>query len=53
MTDWHDGSQQTVQPQRYIFVAYSPIFGTITTAYQTGSIATVFDATFSDIVKHR
>jgi hypothetical protein len=45
--------QQALQPQRYIFVAYSPMFGTITTAYQTSGINNVFDATFSDLVQHR
>jgi hypothetical protein len=45
--------QQRPQVERYIFVAYSPIFGTITTAYQTGGINHVFDATFSDLVQHR
>jgi hypothetical protein len=45
--------QQVAQPQRYIFVAYSPAFGTITTAYQTNGVANVFDLTFSDIVQHR
>lgn len=45
--------QQVAQPQRYIFVAYSPVFGTITTAYQTSGIGSVFDATFSEIVQHR
>jgi len=45
--------QEAAQPQQYIFVAYSPLFGTMTTAYQTGGIVNVFDATFSDIVQHR
>ena len=45
--------QQRSQVERSIFVAYSPLFGTITTAYQTGGISHVVDATFSDLVQHR
>ncbi len=45
--------QHRSQAERSIFVAYSPVFGTITTAYQTGGINQVFDATFSDLVQHR
>ena len=45
--------QQSPQPERNIFVAYSPTFGTITTAYQTDGIDNVFDPAFTDIVKHR
>lgn len=45
--------QQAPQPEQYIFVAYSPIFGTMTTAYQTSDIDHVFDPAFTDIVQHR
>jgi hypothetical protein len=34
--------QQVPQPERYIFVAYSPIHGTITTGYQASDLSTVF-----------
>lgn len=45
--------QQSPNPKRNIFVAYSPVFGTITTAYQTNGIDNVFDPAFADIVQHR
>ena len=45
--------QQVPQPERHIFVAYSPVFGTITTAYQTSGIDHVFDPAFLTIVQHR
>jgi len=45
--------QQVPQPEQNIFVAYSPVFGTMTTAYQTSGVDNVFDPAFTNIVQHR
>lgn len=39
--------------EQYIFVAYSPVFGTLTTGYQTSGRQKVFDVRCTDLVRHR
>jgi hypothetical protein len=39
--------------ERYLFVAYSPVFGTLITGYQTSDRRKVFDVNCKALVRHR
>lgn len=45
--------QNVPKPEPYIFVAYNPAFGTITTGHQASGPTAVFAPHFSSIVKHK
>lgn len=45
--------QQAPQPEPYLFVAYSPVFGTITTGYQASGSGSILSSGFTDLVQHR
>jgi hypothetical protein len=45
--------QQVPQPERYIFVAYSAFWSTMTTGHQASSVTSVFRQGVTDIVQHR
>lgn len=39
--------------ERYLFVAYSPTFGTLTTGYQASDRQKVFDVNYTALVRHQ
>ena len=41
------------KPERYIFVAYSPLHGTITTGYQASDSSKILTDEFTELVQHR
>ena len=45
--------QNAVKPEAHIFVAYSPVYMTLTTGYQANSIQTVFDETYTNLLRHK
>jgi hypothetical protein len=45
--------QGAVNPEKYIFVAYSPVYSMITTGYQASDASKVFTAIYSDLVQHQ
>lgn len=45
--------QSSPKPEAYIFVAYSPMHGTITTGYQASDASQVFDRGYTDLLQHQ
>lgn len=45
--------QDGLEPEALIFVAYTPVFGTITTGYQTSGTEKVFTEEVTDVIQHR
>ena len=45
--------QNVPKPEPYIFVAYSPQYGTLTTGYQASAAATVFTEGYTNLVQHK
>jgi hypothetical protein len=45
--------QDAPKPEAYIFVAYSPLHGTITTGYQASDISHVFTYGYTNVVRHQ
>ena len=44
--------QNATRPERYIFVAYSPVYKTLTTGYQASNAQSIFTIEYTDLVRH-
>lgn len=45
--------QGVAKPEAYLFVAYSPLYATITTGYQTSAIEAVFTEGYADLTRQQ
>ena len=45
--------QGAPRPEAYIFVAYSPLYGTITTGYQASDASQIFNEKYTELVQHQ
>ncbi len=45
--------QNATRPETYIFVAYSPVHGTITTGYQASDVSKIFTIGYTDRVQQQ